>query len=190
MDGSKGETQIIIFDTETTGFISSIDAPLTIQPKIIELFALKVDDETLDEIDSISLLIDPKETVSDEITKITTITTAMVKGQGDFPSHFKTIQNFWFGQRAMCGHNLTFDADMLEIELRRIGTVNKFPWPPIRLCTVELTEHYEGRRLKLIDLHTYLTGQPFQNAHRAESDVRATYTCLKELKKRGDLPKF
>ncbi len=181
---------MIIFDTETTGFISAIDAPLKTQPKITEIFALRVHDETLEEIDSFNVLVDPGESLTEEITRITGITNEMVRGAGSFMTHSKSIQEFWLGERVMCGHNVSFDCDMLEIELRRIGKQNYFPWTPTRFCTVEMTEHYEGHRLSLSNLHRYLFGEPFENAHRAEPDVRATHRCLIEIKKRGDLPKI
>jgi DNA polymerase-3 subunit alpha len=181
---------MIIFDTETTGFAKSLDSPLHTQPKIIELYAMKVDDETLEMTGELDLLIDPKEPISEEITKITSITDEMVKGKGAFASHAKAIASFWLGEIAACGHNITFDCDMVEIELKRLGLINKFPWTPNRVCTVELTEHYEGRRLKLIDLHTLLLGTGFESAHRARADVEATHRCLIEIKRRGDLPAF
>lgn len=181
---------MIIFDTETTGFIMSADAPLHTQPKIIELFAIKLDDRTDEIVEELSLLFDPKMTLPDEIVKITGITDDLVRGVGEFSSHVESIQDFWIGQRASSGHNVTFDLDMVEIELRRIGAVNKFPWTPRRICTVECSEHYQGRRLKLIDLHTHLFGVGFEAAHRAENDVRATYRCFIEMKKRGDIPNY
>lgn len=177
----------IIFDTETTDLIKSIDAPLKIQPKIIELFALKVDDATLEIVDELEVLIDPNEEITEEITRITGITNDMVKGKGEFAVHFKAIAEFWVGQKNVCGHNITFDCDMLEVETRRLGKQSRFPWAPYRHCTVEASEHYEGRRLKLIDLHTYLFGQGFEQAHRARNDVMATWRCAKELARRGDL---
>jgi len=181
---------MIIFDTETTGLVMPSDVPLNSQPKIIELYALKVDDDTLEPITSIDLLIDPQEQVTDEITRITGITNDMVRGKGSFASHFKSIQSFWFGDRVTVGHNVNFDKDMLELDLRRLGKVTTFPWPLGWLCTVELTEHYKGRRMKLIDLHEYLFGERFDSAHRAKSDVEATHRCLVEIKKRGDLPEL
>lgn len=179
---------MIIFDTETTGIFNSPEGPLDKLPKIIELFALKVDDHTLDIKGELALLIDPKKPVGEEITRITTITDDMLRGKGEFSAHFKTISEFWLGERWAAGHNITFDCDMLEIECRRMGKLSRFPWTPNRLCTVELTEHYEGRRMKLIDLHKRLTGEGFDSAHRAEADVRATHRCMLEMKKLGDLP--
>lgn len=177
----------IIFDTETTGFVQSAEAPLKTQPKIIEIFALKVDDKTFDIQSEIEILIDPNESLSEEIVRITGINDSDVKGKGQFPVHASTISDFWLGQRWSVGHNITFDCDMLEIEMKRIGSVNRFPWTPKRACTVEASEHYFGRRLKLIDLHIYLFGVGFEQAHRARNDVMATYRCAKEMLARGDL---
>lgn len=178
---------MIIFDTETTGLISSVDAPLAKQPKIIELYALKICDNSLDMISDLQLLIDPAEPITAEITGITGIDDSMVRGQGQFPVHAHAIADFWLGERWVCGHNVAFDLGMLSIELRRVGAVEKFPWTPRQLCTVEASEHYEGRRLKLIDLHKHLTGEGFEKAHRAKNDVMATYTCVKHMAARGDI---
>lgn len=176
---------MIIFDTETTGIFNSKEAPLRTLPKIIELYAKKIDDTTLEMVDELDLLIDPQELITEEITGITSITTEMVKGKGNFASHFPTIAEFWRGERWSCGHNVAFDCDMLEIECRRAGKTTYFPWTPNRLCTVEASEHFFGRRLKLIDLHTHLFGVGFESAHRARADVDATYVCFAELHRRG-----
>lgn len=177
----------IIFDTETTGFITSVDAPLQTQPKIIELFALKVCDQSFEVQDELELLIDPKQQLDEEIIRITGLKDEDLKGKGGFPAHYGAIRDFWFGQKHAIGHNITFDCDMLEVELRRIGMVTRFPWTMNRVCTVEASEHYFGRRLKLIDLHTYLFGEGFEQAHRARNDVMATYRCFKEMARRGDV---
>lgn len=178
---------MIVFDTETTGLILSSEANLKNQPKIIELYALKIEDSTLEKQDEMHLLIDPGEPLSEEIIRITSISDEMVKGKGLFSSHLRAVSEFWLGERFVCGHNVTFDLDMLEIELRRLGAVTRFPWTPKRICTVEASEHLEGRRLKLTDLHIKLFGEPFASAHRAKADVEATYRCLKELASRGDV---
>jgi DNA polymerase III epsilon subunit-like protein len=176
----------IIFDTETTGFVTSMDSPLSIQPKIIELFALRINDE-FDILEELEVLIDPKEKLSEEIIRVTGLKDEDLAGKGEFPVHFPKIKDFWLGCEASIGHNISFDCDMLEVECKRIGQVTRFPWTPNRICTVEASEHYFGRRLKLIDLHTYLFGQGFEQAHRARNDVMATYRCAKEMARRGDI---
>lgn len=182
---SQGKRYHNIFDTETTGYVNSTGAPLHIQPKIIELFALKVDDD-FEIVDELELLIDPKEELTEEIRKVTGLNDEDLRGKGEFSTHYQKICDFWFNSYSSTGHNITFDCDMLEIELQRIGRVTRFPWSPKRHCTVEASEHYMGRRLKLIDLHTYLFGTGFEQAHRAKNDVMATYRCAKEMARRGD----
>jgi DNA polymerase-3 subunit alpha len=41
--------------------------------------------------------------------------------------------------------------------------------------------------MKLADLHEFLFGEGFEDAHRAKSDVMATVRCFIELCKRGDI---
>lgn len=177
----------IIFDTETTGIISSTEAPPHTQPKIIELFALKVNDQTFEIEGELEYLVDPKETLEQIIIDVTGLTNADLTGKGEFSSHLSATQQFWLGELWVGGHNVTFDCDMLEIETVRLGVRNKFPWTPKRFCTVEASEHYMGRRLSLTDLHTYLFGEGFPKAHRARNDVMATYRCAKEMIRRGDI---
>jgi DNA polymerase III epsilon subunit-like protein len=178
---------MIVFDTETTGLENNTAISQEKQSRIIELFALKVNDQTLEIEDELELLIDPGEKLTDEIVKITGITDDMVRGQGSFGKHFKDIQRFWLGETYAVGHNLSFDVDMLWVEIGRLGRLNAFPWCPVQICTVEASEHIHGRRLKLIDLHTELFGEGFEAAHRARNDVMATYRCAKELINRDDI---
>lgn len=181
---------MIIFDTETTNLTKSVSASLDKQPKIIEYYGLKANDETFEIEGELHCLIHPGEQISDEIEGITKITNSMLKGQPKFPAFYSGLCDFHLGQKVLVGHNISFDVDMLKFELQRIGREFKFPWPFKHVCTVELSEHYEGRRLKLIDLHERLTGEKFDNAHRAKADVMATYACVKEMRKLGDWPEL
>lgn len=182
----------IIFDTETTGLLKAPNAPLRVQPKIIELSAISFSSEDPDIIiEELDLLIDPGEPLTDEIVGITGITQEMVNGKGSFAAHLSRIQNFWLGSKASIAHNITFDIDMLDLELRRLGATKKFPWSPRQIDTVEETVQFQSKRLKLSDLHAFLFGESFADAHRAMNDVKATHRCLVELVRRNivQLPK-
>lgn len=178
---------MIVFDTETTDLIKSIDLPDKVQPRIIELYAEKLDDVTLEPVDVYHQMFNPGFDVTDEITKITSITNEMLKGKPSFTSQIREVSEFWFAQRWSVGHNIMFDLDMLFVEVRRAGLLRQFPWSPSILCTVEATEHLAGRRLSLTDLHKHLFGEAFDNAHRAKADVQSTARCLRELVRRGEL---
>lgn len=176
---------MIIFDTETTGLVKAIETDIAKQPRIIEYFGLKVDDNTLAIEGELDLLIYPGEQITEEITGITKITNEMLVGKPVFAKIYDQLFDFHLGQRYICGHNVMFDKHMMLFEMRRIGKEYNFPWCK-EICTVEQTERYEGRRLKLADLYKLLTGNTMMNAHRARNDVMATYECILAMKERGD----
>ncbi len=174
-------SSLIIFDTETTGLIDNSAIPLKAQPQIIELYASKLRVDNLEVIENFHSLFYVKE-VPAEVVKITSITTDMVRNAPKFAQMLPQIADFFLGVRFVVGHNLSYDLDMLEMELKRQAAVSRFPWPPERICTVEATEHLEGFRLGLKVLHERLhEGEGFDSAHRAQADVEATARCLRKL---------
>lgn len=181
---------MVIFDTETTGLVGPITLPLHKQPHIIEFAAVKLDPETLEEVDVLNFLINPGFQISAEITKITGITNAMLKDQLPMEAQFKTIQDFLFAVRTLVGHNLDFDTNLLAFAAARLGKQYALPWPPHRICTVEATQFICGRRMKLGDVYTHATGLKIEGAHRAINDVRATADVVRWLRSEGKLPGY
>jgi DNA polymerase-3 subunit alpha (Gram-positive type) len=171
----------VIWDTETTGLLQPTRLAEK-QPKIIEIFCLKVDDESLEEVDTLSTLINPQKSISEKITEITGITDKDVEDKPAFVSVYPKLAEFFLGEKTMVAHNLTFDRDMLHYELVRMGKDRAFPWPPEQICTVEQTMQVKGFRLKLADLYEHCFGEKFDDAHRAEADVRALYRIFKHLR--------
>ena len=177
---------IIVFDTETTGLIENSAIPLVRQPSIIELCAIKLrfDPEAGDFVEGADELWESlfhHGPLSDETTKITGITTQDVACAPKFASRIDDLAEFFLGARAMVGHNLSYDRDMLELELRRLGRHTSFPWPPRHICTVEESETITGFRLGLNDLHERLLGHRFLEHHRAKPDTQATTRCFIKL---------
>lgn len=178
---------MIIWDTETTGLYSNTLLPLKSQPAIIELFCLKLNDDTLEEVDTFHSLINPGFQISEEITRITGIKNDDLKDAPAFVTIQGRLAEFWLGQRRHLAHNCSFDMQMLSFELQRTASLQKFPWPMLPLCSVQATEHLRGQRLKLGDLYELLFERRFEGAHRAEQDVRALADCYRELVKRGEM---
>lgn len=194
--------QAIVFDTETTGLIENSAIPLKRQPHIIELTALQINldaitvgekpgpgwpeyrDELVASAPMFSSLFYHGK-LPEETTGITGITQEMVNLAPPFASKFRDLQHFFFGTTTLVGHNLSFDRDMLSLELRRLDAPCRFPWPPRHICTVEATENMKGFRLGLNDLHEELIGIRFSEHHRSEPDTRATARCFVELVQRG-----
>lgn len=175
---------MIIFDTETTGLIKNSAIPLKQQPQIVELFCLKLNDQTYEEEGAWLSRFHVKK-IEEEAVKTHGITVADLAMEPTFAERFDSLCEFLLGQRIMIGHNISFDIDMLDMEVRRLGKSRAFPWPYIHIDTVEATEGEEGFRLGLAVLHERLFNESFEGAHGAEADVRATARCLVELIKQG-----
>lgn len=175
---------MIFFDTETTGLLSASLAATAHQPELIEFAAIKLDVK-LKEIGRLEFFCRPANPITEEIQKITRITPEMVEDAKPFRAFYGELCNFFLGERAIVGHNVTFDIGVLRYELERIGKVTAFPWPPQQICTIEASMPIQSKRLNLGALHTMATGKPHEDAHRAMPDVEALVTCYKWLKKEG-----
>ncbi len=172
---------IIIFDTETTGLLQPINSPLTSQPKIIEFYGVKINEEFA-VLEECNMLIDPQEPISAFITKITGITDAMVKGQPTFETAAPKIAEFFKDADLSVAHNHSFDAGMMDCEFRRLEA--EVPCAKKGLCTVEATMGMTGHRLSLTRLHWMLLQEQFK-AHRAKDDVFALVRCFHHLTESG-----
>ena len=178
---------MIVFDTETTGLLLPGLAPLDAQPRIIEFAAVKLDDFSFEEVETLEFLSEPGFPLPEEIIKITGIKDEDLNGQGSFAMWYKELCGFFLGEETVIGHNLDFDITMLRLELQRIGKEFMFPWPPNQICTVERSFQIRNARMKLGDLHKEATGEGFKDAHRAMADTQALATCVKWMREKGML---
>lgn len=162
---------IVVFDTETTGLTLHPDAPLVKQPRMIEFGAVVLDrrGEILEEA---SILINPREPLTAEITKITGITDSDLADAPVFADTLPQIRRIFEGAELVMAHNLPFDRAILKGELAR-ADVFDFPWPPRELCTVGLYKEQWGRNPRLQELYAAIMGHPLAQTHRALDDVKA-----------------
>lgn len=172
-------------DLETTGLLLPEASSLKYQPKIIEICALRLDDN-YDLVDSIETLVDPEQEISEEITKITGIRNEDVEGKPKYIDIHDSLVDLFLGERIVVAHNAPFDLGVIYCELARHNLEYHFPWPPIWHCTAEESIKIGGRRLRLTHLHELATGNPHTNrAHRAEADVHALIRCYRWLIREG-----
>lgn len=173
---------VTVFDTETTGLINSGLLDLDKQPEVIEFAAIKFNLDSDEQIAEYECLIKPKRNITAEITNITGISNAMVEDRPTFQAQLYYIKEALEQADAVVAHNLSFDMEIINIEMKRLGTELK--WPDRRICTVEQTMPYKGYRVSLSDLHESLfNGEKFDGAHRAINDVKALVRCVKTLYK-------
>lgn len=176
----------VIFDTETTGLLEPLASRLEKQPAITEIYCRKIDDETGELGEVYQSLVNPQRPIPEKITEITGIRDEDVKDAPTFAQIYPALADYFCGEKVMVAHNLSFDRDMLAVELRRIGKEYHFPWPRKHICTVEQTEHWRGHRLKLAVLHEIVMGEGFEGAHRAENDVEALVSIVRKCWKNGE----
>jgi len=177
----------IIMDTETTGLILNTGRSLVRQPRVIELCALTFNDKgkIVDGFDELFSL-PPGETLPEKITEITRLTNDDIADKPPFADRASAVRDFLAEGDVIVAHNLSFDMEMIDNEMRRVG-LSDVKWPKRKICTVEQTRHLLGFNLNLGKLHEHLFGVVHENAHRAEADVKALARCYFELKRKGEL---
>jgi len=176
---------IIFLDFETTGLLRAQASNLDDQPKAIEFYGLRLDDN-LEFISEFETFIFPSVKIPEHITKLTGIDDKMVEAAPSFPFVYDKICDLFLGAKTVVAHNAPFDMGIMWVELSRMDKEFNFPWPPERICTVEKSYSIKNRRLKLSDLHEMMTGEKHkEGAHRAKHDVFALVRCYKGLKERG-----
>ena len=177
---------MIVFDTETTGLPLAQTAPITSQPKIIEIAIIKLDDD-LKEVDRYETLINPEMDIPKEASAVNNITNEDVKDKPPFAAIYSKLCELFLGESDVYAHNCTVDMSMLVYELKRLGYENKFPFPCNHNCTVELSrpllqEEDAPRSLRQVDLYWHAFEKKY-SAHRAMSDVEALVEYIKWMRK-------
>jgi DNA polymerase III epsilon subunit-like protein len=172
----------VVFDTETTGLVDNRTLALDRQPEIIEFYACVADLSTGKIKREVDVLIRPsKMPLPPKITQITGITDAMLDGKPSFREIAKGVTAILAATPLVIAHNASFDKDVVEIELQRLG--KSLTWPRL-LCTVEATVGLRGYRLDLSSLYELLFNKKFAGAHRARHDVGALVEIAVELRRR------
>ncbi|MGM0636222.1 MAG: DNA polymerase III subunit alpha [Bacteroidota bacterium] len=184
----------IIFDTETTGLPKRWNAPHTDTdnwPRAIQI-AWQLHDEWGNLIEAKDYLIQPDGfDIPYDSERIHGISTALAQAQGvpldDVLAEFNTALA---KSEFVVGQNVGFDISVMGAEFYRqqVDTA-MMEMPVLDTCTektANLCQIPGGRGGKfklptLTELHEYLFGEPFQEAHNATADVEATTRCFLEL---------
>ncbi len=168
-----------VFDTETTGLPLHPQAPLSLQPKVIEFGGIITDGEGI--LDSVHFKCNPHCRLDPKITEITGLTDADLENEQDFSYHIDTMRSFFGRARGRIAHNLSFDKAMLKFDLeRRKETLDAILWTPgLEICSVEQTFHEYGRRMHLRELYELFFGKHKQT-HRALEDVEMLHAVCQK----------
>lgn len=162
----------VIFDLETTDLKTEI-------AEIIELAALKVVNGVPTE--TFQTLLKPLAAISEEITAITHISNAMVLDAPSIESVMPDFFKFAHGS-ILCGHNIAgYDYPIVSRISEKMGyNFDNELCDTLLLARKYLTE-LPNCKLETI---SKAYGISHENAHRAMSDVYATFGTLQEIAKR------
>ncbi len=187
----------IIFDTETTGLPKRWDAPITDTdnwPRCIQI-AWQLHDEMGNMIEHQDYLIKPDGfNIPFDSEKIHGISTELAIQQGiPLPEVLTKFNAALSKAKFIVGQNVGFDVNIMGAELYRYGVDSPMASMPVLDTCTEVTANLlklpggRGGRFKLpnlTELHAYLFGVPFAEAHNATADVEATTRCFFELVRR------
>ncbi|MBO0331267.1 DNA polymerase III subunit alpha [[Muricauda] lutisoli] len=184
----------LIFDTETTGLPKRWDAPITDTdnwPRCVQI-AWQLHDELGNLIEHQDFLVQPEGfNIPYESEQIHGISTALAEENGVPLSEVLEAFNKALEQtKFVVGQNVGFDINIMGCEFHRMGVESPLTeLPVLDTCTehtAELCKIPGGRGGKfklptLTELHEFLFGEPFAEAHNATADVEATTRCFLEL---------
>jgi DNA polymerase III epsilon subunit-like protein len=177
---------MIILDTEATCLTKPLGVPLNEQPYLVEFAGIKVD-RSLREVSRLEFICNPETPLPPDFIRITGITEADLRDKKPLVTFYPPLVDFFLGEKEMVAHNVDYDSSVIQFSLMRLGKLLQFPWPPVRICTVEASLGLKHFRLNLSKLHEIVTGKPHKDAHRAMADTEALLTCVRWLRKKGHL---
>lgn len=191
----KQNRTILFFDTETTGLPQNYNAPINDTsnwPRLVQLsWIVAEEDGTI--IRERDYIIKPEGfIIPKDSSDVHGITTERASNEGvglyDVLDEFLKDLNT---SDYIVGHNIDFDVKVVCCELYR-NNVNNALYSKRRICTMKSTTDlckipgkYGYKYPKLQELYKKLFNRNFVDAHNSAADVKATFECYLELKKKN-----
>jgi DNA polymerase III epsilon subunit-like protein len=214
--------RVLVFDTETTGLphtkILNPDI-LNLWPHIVQFSYVIYDTDLNDIVESSDTIVKVNEDViiSEESTKIHGITNEISKKKG--LNIDLILKEFFFHLRnsdLLVGHNISFDINMVKVELLRLIYESDSKISPIEIkaykynlhfltnfknicctlqesidfCSIKAIDKF-GKEYnkfpKLIELHQKLFETTPNHLHNSFNDILVTLRCFMKLKHNTDL---
>ena len=158
--------RVIVFDCETTGIDFTKD-------QVIELCVQHGLDDTAT---SRVWRIKPSVPINPAAQAVHGISMADLEGCASFAAYADEIAQVFANAEVIIGYNLSFDIDMLQAELLRIGK------PMLELTGKKIVDAFrlwqQCEPRSLLHAHRRFVGDDFAAAHSASADVAATGRVL------------
>ncbi len=189
-------SRLIALDFESTGLFKQTD-DFHQQPGIVEIGAVSVehDHDKWLEADALSKLIDPECHYEEEAQKVSGLTPEDLIGAPNLRTAFAEFAEFFCGADTLITYNgAYFDIPLLQYNLKKYGLETRFPWPwkqidvmLVATDVMNMPSKMGNKYPKLTELHEYLFGEGYDNAHRAVQDAQATMNCAMKLVEQGHI---
>lgn len=187
----------LIFDTETTGLPKRWDAPVTDTdnwPRCIQI-AWQLHDDMGGLIEHQNYIVKPEGfNIPYDAERIHGICTELAVEEGVALKEVLEKFNIALSKsKFIVGQNVGFDVNIMRCEFHRVGMESPLSGMKVLDTCTEITAELlklpggRGGKFKLptlTELHEYLFGEPFAEAHNATADVEATTRCFLELVKK------
>jgi len=189
----------LIFDTETTGLPKNWNAPITDTnnwPRCIQI-AWQLHDAMGNVLEHQDYLVQPEGfNIPYDAEKIHGISTELAEQNGlPLATVLEKFNIAMSKTKFIVGQNVGFDLNIMGAEFHRLGIENPLQELPVLDTCTEATATLcqipggRGGKFKLptlTELHQYLFGEPFGEAHNATADVEATTRYFLELIRRSE----
>lgn len=186
--------KILVFDTETTGFIDKKNLSLDAQPHIIQFAWIlwKLENGKYTELERKDVFIKAPIPIPYAASQVHHIYDIDLKDAPNMGQNIDEIMQFINKADCLVGHNIEYDEDMIKLELKRHEKLHMYH-PNQIICTMKSSVDFcaiqwNGERFKypkLWELYKKLFWEYFIGAHNAMVDVEATLQCFLELEKLG-----
>lgn len=187
----------LIFDTETTGLPKRWDAPVTDTdnwPRCIQV-AWQLHNDMGELIEHQNYIIRPEGfNIPYDAERIHGISTELAMEEGlPLRDVLEKFNEALAKSKFIVGQNVGFDVNIIGCEFHRLALSTGLAGMKVLDTCTEITAELlklpggRGGKFKLptlTELHEYLFGEPFAEAHNATADVEATTRCFLELLKR------
>ena len=190
--------KILVFDTETTWFISKKETDLDKQPQIIQFAGVFWDiisqeswEYTFSETKRVDIIINPWKPIPFGSSQVHHLYDIDVIWKPLFIDVYTEILELINESDIIIWHNIEYDESMVLLELRRLEKEYLYK-PKQVICTMNESTSYCKlpkrddkaewfKRPKLWELHKKLFWEYFIWAHDALTDVEATLRCYMAL---------
>ncbi|MDP5039192.1 MAG: 3'-5' exonuclease [Candidatus Gracilibacteria bacterium] len=182
--------KILVFDTETTGFIDKKNPDLNAQPYIVQFAGIigELKDGKFSEISRVNQFIKPKISIPFASSQVHHIYDIDVKNAPAIEEKIIDFTQIINDVDAIIGHNIEYDEEMIKLELKRLQKEYLYK-PKQVICTMKTTVDFcaikgnsdRFKYPKLGELYKTLFGEYFIGAHDAMVDVEATLKAFLKL---------